>query len=149
MPKSNRLIACLAICLVSLLVACSPQPGKPNTAPADPSPDSIQQAANQQEDTFKVVAWVDNPNPRQGEIVNLSGSLIKNGVYLGGMMMHAMWPDKDQERGVPNCKVLVIYQRGVCIIKTDDFASGELVPVTVKFVYNDQTYSGETGFTVK
>ncbi len=148
MQKSKRLIAYLVVVL-SILSGCSSKPGDTPTPQAAPSPTSDQAFAEQQEDTFEVVAWVDNPTPAKGEIVNLSGSLIKNGVYLGGMMMYATWPDKDQERGVPNCKVLVIYQRGVCMIKTDDFTSGEYVPVKVKFIYNDRSYSGETGFTIK
>jgi hypothetical protein len=92
---------------------------------------------------------VDNATPGHGDVVNLSGSLIKNGVYLGGMMMQATWPDKDQERGIPNCNVLVIYQRGICIIETKDMPVGEFIPVTIKFVYNDQTFSAQTGFTIK
>ncbi len=147
MPKSSLL---LITCLVLCLAACSAQAG---AVPAEQDAVPVSQpgapAPSQQADTFEVVAWVDNPTPAQGEQVNLSGSLIKNGVYLGGMMMQATWPDKTQERGMPNCNVLVIYQRGVCIIETEGFTAGEYVPVTVKFVYKDQTYTGQTSFTLK
>jgi hypothetical protein len=150
MPKSSRLFACLVICLSFILAACLAQVENTRTArETAPSPTSDQPAADQQKDTFEVVAWVDNPTPASGEQVNLSGSLIKNKVYLGGMMMQATWPDKDQERGVPNCNVLVIYQRGICIIETKEMPVGEFIPVTIKFVYNDQTFSAQTGFTIK
>jgi hypothetical protein len=149
MPKNKLIVACLVVCLFPLLVACSAPAGAATTPQAAASPAANQGAAEDQEDQFEVIAWVDNPTPALGERVNLSGSLIKNGVYLGGMMMQATWPDQDQERGVPNCNVLVIYQRGVCIIETEGFTAGEYVPVTVKFVYKDQTYTGQTGFTLK
>ena len=77
----------------------------------------------------------------------LYGSLIKDGVYLGGMTMRAIWPDEDQERGVPNCSVQVIYGSGVCIVETEDFQPDVFVPITVAFDYHGQTYRGQTGFT--
>lgn len=150
MLKSRILFAaCLVIAAAVTLAGCAVQPGAAPIQPAAPGVQPNPTETNQPEDTFKVVAWVDNPTPHPGEQVNLSGSLIKNGIYLGGMMMHAAWPDKSQERGVPNCKVLVIYQRGVCIIETGDYQPGEYVPVTIMFVYNDKTFTGETGFTLR
>ena len=92
---------------------------------------------------------MDNPTPENGEQILLSGSLIKNGTYLGGMTMTASWPDQNQERGVPNCKVLVIYARGVCAIKVSDFPAGVAVPITVSFPYAGQYYQGTTSFTPK
>lgn len=99
------------------------------------------------ENRFEVVAWVSDPSPTQGARVMLYGSLIKNGVHLGGMAMVATWPDESQERGVPNCRVQVIYQAGVCIVETEGFTPGEYVPITVAFEYQGRTYTGGTGFT--
>jgi hypothetical protein len=94
---------------------------------------------------FKVLAWVDDPSPQVGSRVMLFGSLIKDGVHLGGMAMRATWPDETQERGVPNCSVQVIYGSGVCIVETDVFQSGVFVPITVTFEYQGMIYSGKTG----
>lgn len=75
------------------------------------------------------------------------GSLIKNGVHLGGMMMQATWPDETQEVGIPNCRVLVIYGSGVCVIDDIDYPPGEFVPITVSFEYGGKEFVGQTGFT--
>lgn len=96
---------------------------------------------------FEVVTWFDNPEPKLGSRVILYGSLIKDGVHLGGMAMRVAWPDKNQERGVPNCSVQVIYGSGVCIIETAGFQPDEYIPVTVTFEYQGRVYSGQTGFT--
>jgi hypothetical protein len=96
---------------------------------------------------FEVIAWISDTNPQPGERVILYGHLLKEGVYLGGMAMHAIWPDEDHERGVPNCSVLVTYGRGVCIVETEGFPSGVYVPITVSFEYLGNIYSGQTGFT--
>jgi hypothetical protein len=98
-------------------------------------------------DVFEVKAWVDNPNPEREDQIMLSGSLIKNGTYLGGMMMTASWPDENQEPGVPNCKVLVIYARGICTIDVSDYPSGVTVPITVSFPYAGHYYTETTSFT--
>ena len=96
---------------------------------------------------FEVVTWFDNPEPKLGSRVILYGSLLKDGVYLGGMAMRATWPDESQERGVPNCSVQVIYGSGVCNIETAGFQPGEYVPIIVTFEYQGKVYSGQTGFT--
>ena len=96
---------------------------------------------------FEIVTWFDNPEPELGSRVILYGSLIKDGVHLGGMAMRATWPDENQERGVPNCSVQVIYGSGVCTIETAGFQPSEYVPVTVTFEYQGKVYSGQTGFT--
>jgi hypothetical protein len=98
-------------------------------------------------DLFEVEAWVDNPAPARNERVTVSGSLLKNGVRLGGMMMQATWPEEAQERGIPNCNVLVIYGSGVCAIEAVDYPPGMFVPVTVTFKYAGATHTGHTGFT--
>jgi len=97
--------------------------------------------------TFEVVAWVDDPNPKLGSRVMLYGSLIKDGVYLGGMAMRATWPDENQERGVPNCSVQVIYGSGVCIVETEGFQPDVFVPIKVAFEYQGKIYRGQTGIT--
>jgi hypothetical protein len=106
--------------------------------------DSVYQVS---QDEFIVKTWVNKPNPSQDDLVTLYGSLIKNGVHLGGMMMQATWPDPNQERGTPNCNVLVIYQTGVCTIEAGKYPSGEYLPITVVFDYGGSVYKGETGFT--
>jgi len=98
-------------------------------------------------DRFEVEAWVNNPTPAQGSRLTVSGSLLKNGVRLGGMMMEATWPDKAQERGVPNCYVQVIYGSGVCTLEVNHFPRGIFVPITVTFAYGGHIYIGHTGFT--
>jgi hypothetical protein len=77
----------------------------------------------------------------------LYGSLIKHGVHLGGMMMNAFWPVDGQHPGIPNCKVQVIYGSGVCIVETNEFASGVPVLLRVEFVYEGRTFSGSTQIT--
>jgi len=137
----------LLFAMILVLSGCSPK--------AVPTPQqavqTIQAAAITQttEDVFEVTAWVDNPSPEQGDRIMLSGSLIKNGTYLGGMMMTASWPDQDQELGVPNCKVLVIYARGICTIEVSNYPSGVAVPITVSFPYKGHYYTGTASFTPK
>jgi hypothetical protein len=63
------------------------------------------------------------------------------------MAMTATWPDSKLERGVPNCHVQVIYQRGICITEASKYPVGVFVPVTVRFEYRGGTYSAQTGFT--
>jgi hypothetical protein len=97
--------------------------------------------------TFEVDAWVSDPNPQLGSRIMLYGSLIKDSVYLGGMAMRATWPDENQERGIPNCTVQVIYGSGVCIVESEGFQPDVYVPITVTFEYQGKIYSGQTGFT--
>jgi hypothetical protein len=97
--------------------------------------------------TFEVDAWVSDPNPPLGSRIMLYGSLIKDGVHLGGMAMRATWPDENQERGVPNCTVQVIYGSGVCIVESEGFQPEVYVPITITFEYQGKMYSGQTGFT--
>ena len=98
-------------------------------------------------DTFEVKAWVDNPTPFQNSLVNVWGSLIKNGVHLGGIMMRATWPDKTEKSGTSSCDVLVIYGAGVCGVPVKDYALGVFVPITVTFDYRGVRYTAHTGFT--
>jgi hypothetical protein len=96
---------------------------------------------------FEVVAWVSDTDPQVGSRIMLYGSLLKYGVHLGGMAMRATWPDEEQERGVPNCSVQVIYGSGVCIIETEGYQPGVYVPITLTFEYQGKIYRGQTGFT--
>jgi hypothetical protein len=129
-----------------LTAACSPtsdaQP--PLIAGTQPSDSSVYSLS---EDSYEVEAWVSDPTPNQDEQVFVYGSLIRNGVRVGGMMMRAYWPDEKQAPGIPGCNVLVIYGSGGCILEASKFPAGEFVPVRVQFEYYGETYSGETGFT--
>lgn len=90
---------------------------------------------------------MDNPSPSQNSRVTVFGSLIKNGVHLGGIMMHATWPDETKKSGTASCDVLVIYGTGVCTTQVRDYAPGVFVPITVTFDYRGVRYTGHTGFT--
>lgn len=156
MPRSSQLIACLALNICTILAACSVQPaqdaGKVSQQPATPiaittQPDLV--SAGEKEDQYEVYAWVDKPTPLQGEMVILFGNLKKNGVILGGIMMEAMWSGEAQDRGLPSCYIMVLYQRGLCFIDTTDFPVGESVPLTVKFRYNELILTDETSITVR
>ncbi len=126
------------ILVFAILLSCSPAASPPATpSPAPPTPADI----------FEVEAWVDDASPPHDARVTVYGSLIKNGVRLGGMTMQATWPDETQERGVPNCKVQVIYGSGVCTLDAGNYPPGEFVPITVTFRYGGGTHVGHTGFT--
>jgi hypothetical protein len=140
----------ITLVVVSLfLVSCAPsttivpEQASPTTRPTYSEP--LQPPQGQ----FEVVSWFDDPEPEHGSRVMLYGSLIKSGVTLGGMMMEATWPDENQARGVPNCRVQVIYGSGVCIIETADLPKGVYIPITLKFEYQGKTYQGQTGFTAR
>lgn len=141
----NRMSFLILICMV--LASCSPKATPPPGLPATSGPQITSAPSPTPRDIFEVEAWVDNPTPTRDSRVTVSGSLIKNSVRLGGMMMQATWPDKTQERGVPNCNVLVIYGSGVCSVDADNYPPGVFVPITVTFQYGDATYTGHTGFT--
>ena len=98
-------------------------------------------------DIYEVQAWVDQSNPAQGERVIVYGSLIKDGVRLGGIMMQATWQEASHEPGLPNCFVLVTYGRGVCVVEPGNYPPSAYVPITVSFDYGGNTYTGHTGFT--
>lgn len=133
-------IILLALTLICLVACAGP------AAPTAP-PTALPTVTPATDDVFEVFAWVDKPTPARDERVTISGSLVKNGVYLGGIMMRADWPREGQERGVPNCFVQMIYQRGVCVAEASDYPSGVYVPVTVTIEYRGVIYTAETGFT--
>ena len=155
MPRSSPLIACLVQVICTLLVACSVLP----TTYAPQASQQVKQAAassqsglasaGENQDIFEIDAWIDKSTLAQSEMVILNGNLQRNGVILGGIMMEASWPGDAQERNMPSCTVQVIYQRGVCYINTTNFPVGETVPVTLKFRYNEMTFTGDLSFTIK
>jgi hypothetical protein len=132
--------------LFVLAAACSPTSDArpPLTAGTHPPDSSVSSSSG---DNYEVEAWVSDPNPSRDEQVFVYGSLIRNGVRVGGMMMQAYWPDEKQAPGIPGCNVLVIYGAGGCILEVSEFPVGEYVPVRVQFEYYGKTYRGETGFT--
>jgi len=99
------------------------------------------------EDIYEVEAWVNKPAPRPDEQVTIYGSLLKNGVRLGGIMMHARWSERALNTGIPDCFVLVIYGSGVCTVAARDFPTGQFVPITILFEYEERVFTGKTGFT--
>nr|MBC7243889.1 hypothetical protein [Chloroflexota bacterium] len=88
--------------------------------------------------------WVDDPTPTLGSYVTVRGSIIRNGVRLGGLMMRAEYPVKD---GTKQCDVLIIYGAGVCTLPVRDYVPGVFLPITVTFDYDGVRYTGQTGFT--
>jgi hypothetical protein len=135
------------IIVLAVLVSCIPQTSPTPELPTLPSPRITSVPPTTHTDTFVVDAWVNNPYPPINSRVIVWGSLIKNGVHLGGIMMQATWPDETQEVGIPNCSVLVIYGSGVCVIDDIDYPAGEFVPITVSFEYGGNEFVGQTGFT--
>lgn len=159
----KRLSFFLIFCLV--LASCS-QEASPTAVPTSaphptapvmatwtpaPSPTTIPELTPMPSatppDKFEVKAWVDNPTPSQNSLVNVWGSLIKNGVHLGGIMMRATWSDKTGKGGTSSCDVLVIYGAGVCAVHVKDYPPGVFVPITVTFDYRGVRYTAHTGFT--
>jgi hypothetical protein len=141
----KRVLSLILICFT--LTACSADSSSQTKVQVTKEENHTPQPTNTPADAFEVKAWVDKPNPTQEERVTLHGSLIKNGVFLGGMMMSATWPDPDHERGVPNCTSLVTYGAGKCAIEANKFPQGQFVPITVSFDYQGKRYTGQTGFT--
>ncbi|MGD2156223.1 MAG: hypothetical protein PVG14_00835 [Anaerolineales bacterium] len=141
----KRLITLFLICI--LQVSCSSKEIFIIEPSASIAPQETIAPILMRTPVFEVDAWVSDPNPLLGSRIMLYGSLIKDGVYLGGMAMRATWPDDNQERGVPNCTVQVIYGSGVCIVESEGFQPDVYVPITVTFEYQGKIYSGQTGFT--
>ena len=122
----------LMVC--ALQVSCSSNVTPSSEPAATPvAPQNVPTPIPTRAHIFEIDAWVDDPNPQLGSRVMLYGSLIKDGVHLGGMAMRATWPDENQARGVPNCSVQVIYGSGVCIVETEGFQPDVYVPITVTF----------------
>jgi hypothetical protein len=128
-------------------VACSVKNPSPGGLPTMP----VQQVSTTQsptpQDTFWTKVWVDEPTPPLNSRIIVFGSLNRNGVYMGGIMMQATWPDETHERGVPNCISLVNYGSGKCIIDVSRFPPGKYVPVTITLNYRGMVFTAQTGFT--
>ncbi|MGC8785852.1 MAG: hypothetical protein ACP5Q1_00310 [Anaerolineae bacterium] len=88
--------------------------------------------------------WVDDPTPPLNSFVTVRGSILRNGVRLGGLVMRATYPTKES---FSSCDVLIIYGAGVCTLPVKDYAPGVFVPITVTFEYDGVRYTGQTGFT--
>jgi hypothetical protein len=141
--------AAIIVLFSALLTACTNSAQIPLPGSGDIEPASAQVEADlPPEGVYRVEAWVENPHPSADEVVNISGSLIKYDVYLGGMMMAGYWPDEDDDR-LPDCYNQVIYQRGRCSVRASNFPVGVYIPVRVSFEYDGWTFEGETGFTRK
>lgn len=82
----------------------------------------------------------------RGQII-IYGSLIKNSVRLGGVVMRARWSQAGYPDGVRSCFAQTNYGRALCVLDAADFPSGVRVPVTMTFDYGGQTYTGKTAFT--
>lgn len=132
---------------LTLLISCVNGQNALNHPPSSQEQPSRAELLPTSGDIYEVKAWVDKPAPRQDEQVTVYGSLIKNGVYLGGIMMQARWSKKALTTGIPDCFVLVIYGTGVCVVAARDFLPGRYVPITILFDYEGQVFTGKTGFT--
>ncbi len=134
----------VSIILILSLASCSSLSTIEEGPATQPITDQITEPSPTADDVFQVEVWVDDPTPEKGQPVILSGSLIKDGVRLGGMAMNAYWPDEDQHPRVPDCKAQVLYGDGVCKVKTDDFPVGVPIPLKVEFDVGGKTYGGST-----
>lgn len=118
------------------------------TLATTPAPEVFQpDASPTPEDVFEIYAWVNKPEPKPGEVVTVSGSLIKNGVYLGGVPMWTFWPDEKGGNVPHNCVSYMAYQRGLCMIEVKDYPADVFVPISIKIYYQDMVFTTETGFT--
>lgn len=98
-------------------------------------------------DRFEVKAWVSESNPEPGKNVILSGSLIKNGVYLNGIMMSGYWQQPGENSPSLHCYEMTLYQRGRCNILVEGFSENVFVPLKIQFIYDNRLFTAETGFT--
>jgi hypothetical protein len=93
---------------------------------------------------WSVDSWFDNPNPPLGSQVVFSGSLLRNGMWSGGIMT-ARWMQGGE---MQVCNVIMIYQRGICVIQVRDFDPGVYVPITYTINYAPGLdFTGYNGFT--
>lgn len=136
-------IACFFVLIAYLLAACSVEDQPANT----PVPPASTLPAPTPEVEVEVRSWVDRPDPARGEIVTVFGTLKVTGVYRNGVMMTAVWPDPNHQRGVPNCLTRTSYELGSCAIPVENFPPGEFVPITITFDFDGVKYTTQTGFT--
>jgi hypothetical protein len=135
------------VILTLIMTGCLPTLSPPIEVIATTTPIFIQTPSPTSGDIFEVQAWVNEPFPARDEQVIVYGSLIKDGVRLGGIMMRASWRDGTHEHAIPDCFVLVTYGRGVCTLDQGGLPSGVFLPITVTFDYNGSRFIGQTGFT--
>ena len=136
----------ILIIIALFLVGCT---AAPTTLPAEtPLPEVAQPVATPAwTDEYEIWAWVDDPEPGPDDIVTVSGHLVKNGAYLGGVGMWMVWPAEDGGPVEHECVSYMMYQRGICQIIVKDYPPGQYVPVKVWVEYHDQIFTTETGFT--
>lgn len=134
------------IIIALFLVGCT---AAPTDLPAEtPVPEVTESVVTSAwTDEYEIWAWVDIPEPGPNDIVTVSGHLVKNDVYLGGVGMWMFWPAEDGSPVPHECVSYMMYQRGICQIIVKDYPPGQYVPVTVRVEYNDQVFTTETGFT--
>jgi hypothetical protein len=143
MPLVLWLLAC------TLLASCSSRPAPSATISPAEEIQGTPTLSTPSADTFLVDAWMSNPTPSRDSKVVLIGNLRKDGVYLGGIIMRATWPDETHTDESPNCYVTIIYQRGVCTIDVSHFKPGILVPIQISIEYQGKLYYGQTQFIPK
>lgn len=141
----GKVILCLM--LSSCVFSCSPRGEVSEKQPTQQQTAVISEKISTTGGVFQVDAWVDNHNPQKGEPIMLYGSLIKHGHRLGGMMMEAYWPGKDQSPRLPDCTVQVNYGSGMCKVDTEHFLAGVPTTLRVEFDYNENTYAGSIEIT--
>ena len=132
--------------LAFLIIGCAAAPTtNPTLAPVAATPQP--QGASTQDDIYEISAWVDIPEPGPDDIVTVSGHLIRNEAYLGGVGMWMYWPDEEGGPVPHECVSYMMYQRGICQIIVKDYPPGQYVPVVVRVEFQDQVFTTETGFT--
>ncbi len=129
-----------------LLASCS-MAQKPAPTHSPSTPTVLMLTTPAKTDSYEVRAWVDKPEPVPGQMLVLSGSLIKNGVHLNGLMMGGFWQRSGEATASQHCYEFVNYQRGKCNIQVDDFPLDIYVPITIRIYYQGIPYTAETGFT--
>jgi hypothetical protein len=127
--------------LVVMMAACSPSQAQTAIPLLTPTPTPTPT------DRYEVKAWVDKTHPQPGQVVGLTGSLIKNGVYLNGIMMSGYWQQPGEASPSQHCYDMSTYQRGKCIVIVEGFPEDVFVPLQIEFIYNGLTYIADTGFT--
>ena len=98
-------------------------------------------------DHYEIFASVDRPEPTLDEVVTVSGSLTKNGVYLGSIPMWMFWPEEGGAPGQNECVSQMAYQRGICNIYAKGYPVDVYVPIKIRVTYDGMVFSTETGFT--
>ncbi len=136
----------LILLLTFFIIGCTAAPtANPTLAPVASTPQP--QVTSTPADIYEISAWVDIPEPGPDDIVTVSGHLIRNEAYLGGVGMWMFWPDEEGGPVMHECVSYMMYQRGICQIIVKDYPPGKYVPVVVRVEFQDRIFTTETGFT--